>query len=773
MSTPLSDGKTWVGRSIDQYEIVSLIGAGGMGVVYRARDTRLGRDVALKVLPEEFADNPERVVRSEREARLLASLNHPNIAAIYDLKELQGNRCLILEYVEGETLAERLIRGRLSLKEALQLSLQIADALDAAHRAGVLHRDIKPANIKVTAEGRIKVLDFGLAKSFSAKPSDWDSSRDLTLDMQSLPGSFLGTPAYMSPEQIRGEAADQRSDLWAFGCLLYELLAGRRAFAGRTIPEILAAALKSDPDWAALPSEMPRGIRDLLHRCLEKDPARRPNEIAAAREVVRQTIAADHPVPSPDRVRSSLAILPFVNAAGTPEMDYLSDGLTESIIFGLSQLPQLRVMSRSAVFRYKGRIDEPQKAGRELGVAAVLTGRVLQRGNVLVISAELVDVENGWQLWGEQYRRQSADIFAIEEDIAREISGKLRLKLTPEKKNLLGRRYTENVEAYHLYLKGRFHWAKRTAEGLNRAIHYFREAIEGDPTYALAYAGLAEGYVPLGIYCHLPPKDAFPKAKSAAEKALEIDPNLSEARTVLASVRNWFEWDSTGGEKEARAAIELNPKYPRAYQVLSECLTTSGRLAEAVTEVKRALDLDPLSLHMNAAVGMVSYYARQYDPATEYSLRAVELDPGFFPGHFILGMAHTAKGQYPQAVSALQQATDLSGHSTLMLATLGGAFAAWGREDAARKILEELEVLGRQRYVSQVFVAAIHTQLGEIDEAMACLDHAREDRCVWLKLCLVADPRFDRLRQEPRLQDLLRRIAVSQGYQRINLTEGS
>jgi tetratricopeptide (TPR) repeat protein len=421
-------------------------------------------------------------------------------------------------------------------------------------------------------------------------------------------------------------------------------------------------------------------------------------------------------------------------------------------------------MSRSAVFPYKGSIDEPRKAGRELGVSAVLTGRVLQRGNILVISAELVDVENGWQLWGEQYRRQSADIFAIEEDIAREISGKLRLKLTPEKKNLLGRRYTENVEAYHLYLKGRFHWAKRTAEGLNRAIQYFREAIEGDPTYALAYAGLAEGYVPLGFYCHLPPKDALPKAKSAAERALEIDPNLSEAKTVLAAVRNAFEWDSIGGEQEARAAIELNPKYPRAYQVLSECLTASGRHAEAVTEVKRALDLDPLSLHMNAAVGMICYYARQYGPAIEYSLRAVELDPNFFPGHFILGIARAAKGLYPEAVSALQQATDLSGHSTLMLATLGGAFAAWGKEDAARKILEELEVLGRQRYVSQVFVAAIHTQLGDIDEAMACLDRAHEDRCVWLKLCLVADPRFDRLRKEPRLQDLLRRIADSRGY---------
>jgi TolB-like protein len=390
-----------------------------------------------------------------------------------------------------------------------------------------------------------------------------------------------------------------------------------------------------------LPAETPPKLRELLRRCLEKDPARRLNDVSELRVGI-QTGALTVPAqgePLPETAIRSLAVLPFVNVGGNPEMDYLSDGLTESVIVSLSRLPELRVMSRSAVFHYKGRSDQAQDFGKELGVGAVLTGRVLQRGEMLVISAELVDVENGWQLWGDQYRRKSADIFMIEEDIANDISEKLRLKLTPEKKNLLTKRYTENVAAYHLYLKGRFHWGKRTAEALHRSIQYFREAIEGDPTYALAYAGLAEGYVPLAFWCHLAPKDAFPKARSAAEKALEIDAELTEARPVLASVKAFFDWDLSAGEKEARTAVELDPKYPRARQVLAEILSLTGRFAEAVTEVNRGLDLDPLSLHMSAAVAMTYFYARQYDEAIEHSRRALEMDANFFPAHFYLGLA--------------------------------------------------------------------------------------------------------------------------------------
>jgi serine/threonine-protein kinase len=721
-----------------------------MGIVYRARDTKLGRDVALKVLPEEFSQDRERLIRSEREARMLASLNHPNIAAIYDMKEADGNRCLVLEYVEGETLAERLTRGRVPVTQAVEISQQIAEALTAAHRIGIVHRDIKPANIKVTPEGRVKVLDFGLAKSLMVQSVEFDASQAPTL-VTHMHDPIAGTPAYMSPEQLRGELVDRRADIWAFGCVLFELLSGQRTFSGISIADSIASTLKSDPDWASLPDETPPNVRELVRRCLEKDLTRRLNDIANAH-------LGTHSVPdSPIR---SLAVLPFTNVGGSPDMDYLGDGLTESIISSLSKLPGLRVMSRSTVFRYRGRSDEAQAVGRELKVGAVLTGRVHQRNETLVISAELVDVEKGWQLWGDQYRRKAADIFTIEEDIAREISEKLRLKLTPENKNLLAKRYTENVAAYHLYLKGRFYWGKRTADGLQRGIQYFREAIEGDPTYALAYAGLAEGYVPLGMYCHVAPKDAFPNARAAAERALEIDPQLSEARAVLASIKSYFEWDLDKGEKEARLAVELDPRYPRARQVLAECLTTKRLFEEAITEVKRALDLDPLSLHMNAAVTMAYYFSRQYEAAIDYGRRTVEMDPNFFPGYFYLGLTYVEQGQYMDAVNALEKATVLSSNSTLMLAALGAALASWGKEDDAHKILQELEELGRRKYVSQVFLAAIHIGLCDNAKALTCLERAYDDRCSWLLRALATGPQFDRLREEARFQTLVRRVGL-------------
>lgn len=441
-------------------------------------------------------------------------------------------------------------------------------------------------------------------------------------------------------------------------------------------------------------------------------------------------------------------------------MDYLSDGLTDSIILNLSQLPELRVMARSTVFRYKGRSDDARDVGKTLGVSAVLTGRVLLRGDRLLISVELVDVDNGWQLWGDQYRRKPADILEIEEQIAGEISEKLRLKLSPERKSLLSRRYTENVAAYHLYLKGRFHGAKRTAEGLQRGIQYFREAIEGDPTYALAYAGLAECYIPLGFYCHVPPRDAFPKARSAAMKALEIDPELCEARTVLAAVKASFDWNLVDAEREARAAVDIDPTYARARQVLSECLIAKGDAAGSVAEIKRALDLDPLSLHTSAAVSMMLYFSGQYDEAIEHGVRTLELDSTFFPSRLFLGLSHLARKHYSEAVAALQKGTELSGNITLMQAATASAFAFADKTEDARRILSELEQ-PRGPYVSQTSIASIYAGLGDLDPALTCLERAYDDRCCWLLRSLVGDPRLDLLRDQPRFNDLARRVGIA------------
>jgi eukaryotic-like serine/threonine-protein kinase len=749
------------GQRIGPYEILSRLGAGGMGEVYRAKDTKLGREVAVKVLSKTLVGDRAHLARFRREAQLLASLNHPNIATVYGLEESGGSYCLVMELVPGPTLAERLTAGPLGMEEVLSICIQIAEALDAAHQKGITHRDIKLANIMVTPQGRVKVLDFGLAKSFTGDDRDLERPGTATLTAMTQPGMVLGTPAYMSPEQLRGEPVDRRTDVWAFGCVLFELLAGRRPFPGATVAEIIAAVLKTEPDWRALPAETPARVADLIRRCLEKSAQGRVQDIADARAGLEGALRAPaiRGAPESESAIHSLAVLPFANTSGDPEMEYLSDGLTDSIISNLSQLPQLRVMARSAVFRHKG--EEPQQAGRALGVGAVLTGKVLQRGETLLISAELVDVAGGWQLWGAQYRRKAGDIFAMEEDIAKEIAEKLRLKLTPEKERLLARRHTENVEAYHLYLKGRFYWGKRTEEGLYKAIQHFRQAIELDPMYALAYAGLAEGYVPLLVYGHLAPKEAAPKALAAARTALEIDPELPEARTVVGGLKASYDWDLEGAEKEIRAAVELDPKYPRARQVLAEYLTTTSRFAEAEEEAKQALQLDPLALSLNAFMAMTYFFARRYEDAIEHGRRTVEMDPSFFPGYFYLGLAYQLSGKFAEAAAALEQARVLSNHSTLMIATLGGIFAQWGKQEQARSILRELQELGLRKYVSQVFVAAIYTGLGDHDRALSCLEAAFEDRCFWLLRGVKVDARFDRLRDEARFQNLVQRMGLA------------
>ena len=746
-------------QAIAHYHITGKLGQGGMGQVYRAVDTKLNREVAIKVIPENFVEDADRMARFAREAQVLASLNHPNIAAIYGLED----RALVMELVPGQTLAERVAGGALPVEEALRICSQLAEALGAAHQKGIIHRDIKPANIKVTPEGRVKVLDFGLAKIAPEEQTEMRATDATTLTAMTQAGVILGTPAYMSPEQARSEPVDHCTDIWAFGCVLYELLQGRSPFRGASVAEMIASVLKAEPDWQALPGRTPGKVRDLLRHCLQKDAHRRLQYIEEARIEIEAALRA--PIipspPAPDRAVDSLAVLPFANTSGDPQMEYLSDGLTENIISNLSQLPQLHVMSRSTVFRFKGRSEEAQEIGKALGVGAVLTGKVLQRGQTLLINAELVDVENGWQRWGAQYRRKEEDIFAMEEEIAKEISENLRLKLTPEKENLLGRRYTDNVEAYHLYLKGRFYWAKRTEEGLYKGIQYFRQAIELDPTYALAHAGVAEGYVPLAVYCHLAPKDACPKARAAARAALEIDPKLAEARTVLGAIMGYYDWDFENAEKQLHHATALDPNYARARQALAEVLTTRSRFGEAVIEAKRALELDPLALSLNAHMAMTYYFAREYDKAIEHGSRTVDMDPNFFPGYFYLGMAYQINGQFAEAAAALQQARALSNNSTLMVASLGGTLAAWGKQEEARNILRELEQMGRRKYVSQVFVAAILTGLGEIDHALTCLETAYQDQCTWLPRCLAGDARLDRLRSESRLQRLIQRMGHS------------
>jgi serine/threonine protein kinase/tetratricopeptide (TPR) repeat protein len=744
------------GSTIGAFRILSLLGSGGMGDVYVARDQQLERDVAVKVLPEAVAHDHARIDRFRREAQLLAALNHPNIATIHGLEETGGMLYLVMELVPGQTLAERLASGRIPIDESLRICTQLAQALGAAHQRGITHRDVKPANIKVTPDGRVKILDFGLAKSVADTATRMPADEVPTMVVTS-PGMVLGTPAYMSPEQTRGEPSGTRSDIWAFGCVLFELLAGRPAFSAPTLPETVAAVVMSDPDWHALPPETPHAVRELLRRCLDKEPRRRLTDtmeiLSALERARREGPASVRPVTRPEF--RTLAVLPFANISGDPQMDYLGDGLTESLIAALSRLPRLRVTAQSSVFRYKGQHDRALEIGRQLGVETVLTGRVLQRGALLQISVELADVD-GWRIWGAQYRRNADDIFAAEDDITHEISQNLQLTLSREQTEMLSRRHTGSVDAYHLYLKGRFFWAKRTEIGLARSVQYFRDAIECDPAYALAYAGLAEAYIPQGYYCHVAPGEAFPRARAAAQRALEIDGDLAEARAVMSMIKGSYERDLVGAEREARAAIQHSPGYPRAHQALAEALTVQGRFNEAIAAVRHGAVLDPLAMYINAAVAMAQYYAREFDAAATQAQATIALDESFYPAHLFFGLACQQVGRRSDAIAAFERASALSRRSTMTVAALGAALAADGQSPRAGAIAAELEgASSRGKYVSGVWEGAIHAALGDIDRALTCLERARDDGCCWLLRCLRLDPRLDVLRHVPRFRRLL------------------
>nr|MDQ5872187.1 protein kinase [Acidobacteriota bacterium] len=603
------------GTRLGPYEILAPLGAGGMGEVYRARDAKLDRDVAIKVLPQSVAADPDTLARFEREAKAVAALSHPNILSIFDFGAQEGISYAVMELLEGETLRGKLDAGPITQKQAVDYALQVAKGLAAAHEKGIVHRDLKPENLFVSRDGHVKILDFGLAKRVEAVAPGKETSAP-TNSGHTEPGTVMGTAGYMSPEQVKGFAVDHRSDIFSFGTILYELLSGKKAFKRETSAETMAAILRDEPPEL---SESGRNISPALDRivqhCLEKDrdhrfqsardiafalsetsgPAAASGAQAARKRPRRGRLAIGLGVVAlaaaalwlrPGKTIDSLAVLPFVNAGGDPNAEYLSDGITESLINSVSQIPGIRVVSRASAFHYKGKDVGARAVGRELGVRAVLTGRIVQRGDALSIRAELVDARDDTHLWGEEYNRRLSDILAVQEEIARDISGKLRQRLTGEEKKRLTKLYTENAEAYGLYLKGRYHWNKRTGEDIQKGIGYFQQAIEKDPTYALAYAGLADSYAILYQYAGLPSSETFPKAKAAASKALEIDDSLAQAHATLASVHQHSDWDFSAAEKEYRRAIELDPKYPTAHHWYSLFLSELGRHEPAIAEAE-------------------------------------------------------------------------------------------------------------------------------------------------------------------------------------------
>lgn len=722
------------GTSLGRFEVVAPLGSGGMGEVYRARDTRLGREVAIKVLPSRLATDLRSRARLQREATLLASLNHPNIATIHGLEESSEIEYLVLELIDGRTLSSLISEEGLEIGDSLRIARDIADALAVAHEAGVVHRDLKPSNVMLTRRGQVKVLDFGLAKRVSLAAEGPAGAPDAIVDL-TRQGVLQGTPEYMSPERLEDQEPDERADIWAFGCLVFEMVTGMKAFQGRTPLATLAAVMTAEPDWDALPPALPEGLRSLLARCLEKDPTRRLEDISAAVSSLDQALAGTDPGRAaglPARAAApttpSIAVLPFANLSGQPESEYFAHGLADELIHELGRVKGLRVAARTSSFRVGGGRYDVREIGRRLGVDAVLDGGVRISGDRIRITAQLVNPSDGFQLWSQRFDRASSDLFEIQEEIAGAIVDKLEVELTETGETPVVRGYKESLEAQTLFMKGRYFWDKRHEVGLTRSMKLFGEAIAADPEHPGAHVGLADAYWSLGVYAIRPPREVFPKAEAAALRALELDEGHPGAHMALAMVRFVFDWDWEAAEREFRRSIRLNPHASLPHGYYAALLALLGRTEEALREAELCGSLDPFSASAHGLAALAIGLTGRHERALVICRQGLEVEPESYGDRWVLAWLHDRSGRPEEAAALLEDLTERFGRRGILLGMLGHALAAAGREEAARGVLGELGEAASAGFVSPAFIGWVHQALGETAEAAEWMERAYEQR---------------------------------------------
>jgi serine/threonine-protein kinase len=782
-----------IGQTISHYKIHEKLGEGGMGIVYKAHDDKLDRFVALKFLPAALASTEEEIARFDQEAKAISTLNHPNIATIYDIDEADGRKFLALEYIAGGTLKSRLKNLKaddkvLPISDVVDYGIQIAEGLGHAHRRQIVHRDIKSDNVMFTDEGRLKITDFGLAKLRG------------TVHLTRT-GSTIGTLAYMAPEQLRAEDVDHRADLFSFGVVLYEMATSRLPFRGEHDAALTYSIANEDPvPIQSLRQSIPPALEQLIARCLQKDRSLRyqnADEIVANLRALQQEatgtvktvvvrkqsklpwilaatllvlglIGAYFFMPgfySSEQTARTIAVLPFTNLSGNPEDEYFSDGITEEVIAQLAKIAKLRVISRTSIMHYKNTEKNLRDIGKELNATTILEGSVRREGREIRVTAQLIDASSDNHLWAETYNREFTQIFAIQQDLAERIAKSLEAKISSEERGRLALIPTENVEAYDLYLKGRYHWNKRLPRDLRKGIEYFEQALVKDPLYAKAYAGLADSYIILGDFSIQPPAETYPRAKVAALKALELDSELPEAHVSLAYATAHYDWDWPTVEREFVRAIALAPNSAQAHSWYALFLSVTGRSADALEESHRAQELDPFSAVIRIDAGLVSYFSRQYDTAMQQFLQALQLDPTFVMANIPLGGTYVQKKMYQEAIGAFQQLSMAASFVNskahpIPIAALAYVYGVSGRKEDAATMIELLEEKCKEEYVSPYWMSIAYLGAGHSTEALAWLEKAYKEKDGSM-LFLNIDPVFDSIRSDERFMKLLKNMRLN------------